>query len=233
MDRLLWPVCPLLLCVLLDQAYSYATAHDSKLADRVLLLCIGVAKGRAREVMHPKCLENIVILCFERRFSKQNSVTRLKSSILASNFWAGYATVTVCHHKIELQHFQWMEKIIWSKIGHDACLFFFLTKILMVFSFFTFLWQISRHLGKFHTVKVKFLIKAQATNTSKIGNVCNVNSSPPPVKQIPVKMATSQLCIKPIIVQYSVDGNFWKTPFLHISKYPYEKAFFSGTSVFA
>jgi len=32
----------------------------------------------------PKFLENIVILCFERRFSKQNSAIRLKSSILAS-----------------------------------------------------------------------------------------------------------------------------------------------------
>ena len=29
-----------------------------------------------------KCLENIVILCFERRFSKQNSIIRLKSNIL-------------------------------------------------------------------------------------------------------------------------------------------------------
>jgi len=54
---------------------------------------------------------------------------------------------------------------------------------------------------------VKFLIKAQATNTSKIGNVCNVNSSPP-IKQIPVKMATSQLCIKPIIVQYTINQGF-------------------------
>ena len=36
---------------------------------------------------------HIVILCFERRFSKQNSVIRLKSNILApQNFWAGYAT---------------------------------------------------------------------------------------------------------------------------------------------
>jgi len=31
----------------------------------------------------PKVLENIVILCFESRFSKQNSVIRLKSHILA------------------------------------------------------------------------------------------------------------------------------------------------------
>jgi len=42
----------------------------------------------------PKLLENIVILCFERRFSKQNSVIRLKSNILGPpNFWAGYTTV--------------------------------------------------------------------------------------------------------------------------------------------
>jgi len=47
----------------------------------------------------PKFLENIVILCFERRFSKQNIVIRLKSNILDPqifkpplNFWAGYAT---------------------------------------------------------------------------------------------------------------------------------------------
>jgi len=32
---------------------------------------------------NPKFLENIVILCFERRFSKQNSVFRLKLNILA------------------------------------------------------------------------------------------------------------------------------------------------------
>jgi len=31
----------------------------------------------------PKFLENIVILCFERRFSKQNRVSRLQSNILA------------------------------------------------------------------------------------------------------------------------------------------------------
>ena len=38
-------------------------------------------------------LENIVVLCFERRFSKQNSVIRPKTNILAPpKFWAGYAT---------------------------------------------------------------------------------------------------------------------------------------------
>jgi len=33
-----------------------------------------------------------VIFCFERRFSKENSVIRLESNILTPNFWAGYAT---------------------------------------------------------------------------------------------------------------------------------------------
>jgi len=48
--------------------------------------------------MSPKFLENIVILCFEKRFSKQNSVIRLTSNIFGPqnvwplpNFGAGYA----------------------------------------------------------------------------------------------------------------------------------------------
>ena len=43
---------------------------------------IGVARGAKGDMLSPKFLENIVILCFERRFSKQNSVIRLKSNIL-------------------------------------------------------------------------------------------------------------------------------------------------------
>jgi len=39
-----------------------------------------------------KFLENIVILCFERRFSKQNSVIRLKSNIFAPPQSFGLAT---------------------------------------------------------------------------------------------------------------------------------------------
>ena len=38
-----------------------------------------------------KFLENIVILCFERRFSEQNSVIRLKSNLLAPQI-SGLAT---------------------------------------------------------------------------------------------------------------------------------------------
>jgi len=37
----------------------------------------------------PKFLENIAILCFERRFSKQNSVIRLKQNILAAPKFLG------------------------------------------------------------------------------------------------------------------------------------------------
>jgi len=40
----------------------------------------------------PKVLENIVILCFERRFSKQNSVIRLKSNNLPPPQIFGLAT---------------------------------------------------------------------------------------------------------------------------------------------
>jgi len=45
-------------------------------------LSIGVARGGQTAMHPPKFVENIVILCFERRFSKQNSVIRLKLNIL-------------------------------------------------------------------------------------------------------------------------------------------------------
>ena len=48
---------------------------------------IGVAMGGQRGHA-PKFVENIVILCFEIRFSKQNTIIRLKSNILApAKFW--------------------------------------------------------------------------------------------------------------------------------------------------
>ena len=50
---------------------------------------IGIARGAKGPCSPPKYLENIVILCFERRFSKQNSVIRPKSSIFRpQNFLA-------------------------------------------------------------------------------------------------------------------------------------------------
>jgi len=45
----------------------------------------------------PKFLDNIVILCFERRFSKQNSVIRLKWSILVPQIF-GLATPLMLLH---------------------------------------------------------------------------------------------------------------------------------------
>ena len=47
------------------------------------------SQGGQRVYGLPKFLENIEIVCFERRFSKQNSVIRLKLNILApSKFFA-------------------------------------------------------------------------------------------------------------------------------------------------
>jgi len=44
----------------------------------------------AKEPWPPKFLENIFILSFKRRFSKQNSVIRLKSNILAPTKFLGW-----------------------------------------------------------------------------------------------------------------------------------------------
>jgi len=48
-----------------------------------------VTKHRLKPGGSPQFLENIVILCFERRYPKQNNVIRLKSNILSPpNFLA-------------------------------------------------------------------------------------------------------------------------------------------------
>jgi len=52
---------------------------------------ISVASGGGKGLcLPPKFLENIVILCFERRFSKQNSVIHLKSNILTPSQFLGW-----------------------------------------------------------------------------------------------------------------------------------------------
>jgi len=54
---------------------------------------IGVAGGGKGTIAAPKFLENLVILPFNWRFSKQNGVICLKSNISPPpKFWAGYAT---------------------------------------------------------------------------------------------------------------------------------------------
>ena len=50
------------------------------------------SQGGQRGHGPPKCLEHIVILCFERRFSKQNSVLRQKIKDFASAKIFGLAT---------------------------------------------------------------------------------------------------------------------------------------------
>ena len=60
----------------------------------MLIRNIGVARGD-KGTMPPQIFRKYSHLCFERRFSKQNNVIRLKSNILAPpNFWVGYATDT-------------------------------------------------------------------------------------------------------------------------------------------
>jgi len=48
---------------------------------------------------HPKFLSHLVILCFERRYPKQDTVARLKSK-----FWAGYAAVHATSAPLENEH---------------------------------------------------------------------------------------------------------------------------------
>jgi len=55
------------------------------------------SQGGQRGHAPQKCLEHIVILCFERHFSKQNSYSpKIKHFgppiMCPQNFWAGYAT---------------------------------------------------------------------------------------------------------------------------------------------
>jgi len=50
----------------------------------------GIARGGKGAMPPQKFLENVAILCFERRFSKQNSVIRLKSNILAPPKFLGW-----------------------------------------------------------------------------------------------------------------------------------------------
>ena len=62
-----------------------------------------------------------MILCFERRFTKQNSVIRLKSKTLTPqifcpppNFWAGYAAAPAAYHGVSFKRdvLTWTTKIL-------------------------------------------------------------------------------------------------------------------------
>jgi len=62
--------------------HSEHVQEPNNIIPRHVVWNIGVARGGQRGHAPPKNLENIVILWFERRFSKQNSVIRLISKIL-------------------------------------------------------------------------------------------------------------------------------------------------------
>ena len=64
---------------------------------------IGVARGGAKGPCPQKFLENIVILCFERRFSKQNNIILLKLNILLPPKFFGW-----------LRH--WCQPCLWKDI---------------------------------------------------------------------------------------------------------------------
>jgi len=66
---------------------------------------IGVARGGAKRAMVPPNFWKIVILCFERRFSKENSVICLKSNILPPPI-SGLATpmVSSMYYSNKLKH---------------------------------------------------------------------------------------------------------------------------------
>jgi len=89
-----------------SSGYTYKRTFQAIYAVQAIRCgAIGVARGGQRGHAPAKLLENIVILCFERHFSKQNSVIRLKLNILAPpkflplpNFWAGYDTVWCQQH---------------------------------------------------------------------------------------------------------------------------------------
>jgi len=67
------------------------SAMGKVVACRTLFISnIDVAMGVPRGHGPLKFLDNIVILCFERRFSKQNSVIRLKSNILPPPKFLGW-----------------------------------------------------------------------------------------------------------------------------------------------
>ena len=89
---------------------------------------IGVARGgESGHAPLPKFLENIVILCFERRFSRQTSVVRLKSNILAPpNFLAPPKFLGWLRHWLDCHGFQRNHKVwlhLLSKQGRTQLIY--------------------------------------------------------------------------------------------------------------
>jgi len=69
---------------------SFSSHQESTFQPCETVFIIGTARGA---MPPPKYLTYLVIVCFDRRYPKQNTVARLNSNALAPpTFWAGYAT---------------------------------------------------------------------------------------------------------------------------------------------
>jgi len=70
--------------------------------------------------MPPKCLENKVILCFERRYPKQNSVFRPELNIFAPiNVCADYAILS--HHRFFIiQNFEQLALALKNRVALNS-----------------------------------------------------------------------------------------------------------------
>jgi len=86
---------------------------------------IGVARGGKRGHGHPKLLENILNLCFERRFSKQNSIIRLKSNILPPQKILGWLRHCRCRSSYPLVKFL-SEALLMKDLTNAAQINFYL-----------------------------------------------------------------------------------------------------------
>jgi len=70
--------------------------------------------------MPPKFLENKVILCFERRYPKQNSVFRRELNIFApTNFCAGYAILSR-HRFFIIENFEQLALALKNRVALNS-----------------------------------------------------------------------------------------------------------------
>jgi len=70
--------------------------------------------------MPPKCLENKVILCFERRYPKQNSVFHRELNIFApTNVCAGYAILSR-HRFFIIQNFEQLALALKNRVALNS-----------------------------------------------------------------------------------------------------------------
>jgi len=78
------------------------------------------SQGSTNRVMPPKFLENKVILCFERRYPKQNSVFRRELNNFApTNFCAGYAILSR-HRFFIIENFEQLPLALKNRVALNS-----------------------------------------------------------------------------------------------------------------